>query len=239
MAAAKGSDPTRATWFDFTDLLGGAPIKAILSQKNSDDQFTDLDDYRRELAYGLGLPLERIAIPQQVHGNKVASAVPGQFHKCVDGLISDDPHVVLSLKVADCAPVFLYDRPSGFRGLIHAGWRGLSTGIITAATDLLQARGAELHRIKVVIGPAIEMACYEVDVEVAELFSSSVNQLNSNGMYQLDLVGAVREQLIKAGIPEPGISRVNVCTRCDPRCHSYRRDGEQAGRMVAFFYQQP
>lgn len=211
-------------------------MKAILSQRNSGYQGVSLADYRKVLAGKLRLPLERIAVPQQVHGRKVEPAVPGQVHRETDGLFTEEPQVVLSLQVADCSPIFFYHRRSGFRGLVHAGWRGLADGVLAAATELVRARGVDLCQMNVVIGPTIETACYEVDSAVTELFSPTVWQLNSKGRFQLDLVGAVREQLIEAGIPEAMINSVDVCTRCDSRCHSYRRDGELAGRMVAFFW---
>ena len=180
--------------------------------------------------------MERIAIPQQVHGNKVQLAVPGRTHRNTDGLFTGDSRAILSLRVADCAPIFFYHRTTGLRGLVHAGWRGLAAGVLTAAAGLARARGVDLCQTDVVIGPTIEMACFEVGSAVTELFSPTVWQPNSNGRFQLDLVAAVREQLVEAGIPGARINSVDVCTRCDSRCHSYRRDGELAGRMVAFFW---
>lgn len=235
-SSTKSSGTVQGGWFDFAPLLGGAPVKAILSQNSGDYQTVSLADYRKGLARQLGLSPERIAVPQQVHGHKVEPAIPGHVHRGTDGLFTDDPQVVLSLQVADCAPVFFYHPQSRFRGLLHAGWQGLAGRVLTAAADLLQARGADPSQMEVVIGPTIEMACYEVGSEVAELFSPTVWQPNSDGRFQLDLMAAVREQLVDAGIPETGIISVDVCTRCDPRCHSYRRDGERAGRMVAFFW---
>lgn len=233
--SARAGGTTQTGWFDFTSLLGGAPVKAILSQNSGDYQTVSLADYRKGLARRLGLLPERVAVPHQVHGNRVETARPGHVHPETDGLFTDDPAVILSLQVADCAPVFFYHHQSRFRGLVHAGWQGLAGGVLTAAADLLQARGVDLNQMEVVIGPTIEMACYEVGSEVAELFSPTVWQPNSDGRFQLDLMAAVREQLVDAGIPGTGITSVDVCTRCDPRCHSYRRDGERAGRMVAFF----
>ena len=234
--SARTGGTAQTGWFDFTSLLGGASVKALLSRNSGDYQTVSLADYRLGLARQLGLSPERIAIPQQVHGHKVEPAIPGHVHRGIDGLFTDDPQVVLSLQVADCAPVFFYHHQSRFRGLVHAGWRGLAGGVLTAAANLLQARGVDFSQMEVVIGPTIEMACYEVGSEVAELFSSTVWQPNSDGRFQLDLMAAVREQLVGAGLPAARINSVDVCTRCDSRCHSYRRDGERAGRMVAFFW---
>ncbi len=235
-SSAKSSGTAQEGWFDLAPLLGETPVKAILSQRNSDYLGTSVDQHRKGLAGQQGLPLERIAIPRQVHGNRVETARPGHVHPETDGLFTDDPAVILSLQVADCSPVFFYHRQTGFRGLVHAGWRGLAGGVLTAAAGFLRARGADLCQTDVAVGPTIELACFEVGPEVTELFSPTVWQLKSNGRFQLDLVAAVREQLVEAGIPGTRINSVDVCTRCDPRCHSYRRDGKRAGRMVAFFY---
>ena len=248
------SDPPgvigRADWFDFAPLLGGAPLQALLSQRNGSNTRVSLAGQRDALARRLGIPPERIAVPCQVHDRQVALALPGRVHPATDGLFTNDPRVVLSLQVADCAPVFFYHPGSRFRGLVHAGWRGVAAGVLTAGTDFLRAQGVDLHQVEVVIGPTIEPACYEVGPEVVDLFPPTVWAANSNpsgrpprdragGRYQLDLAAAAREQLIGAGVRAGKITGVPVCTRCDPRCHSYRRDGKRAGRMVAFYYEQP
>ncbi|UCD39130.1 MAG: polyphenol oxidase family protein [Fidelibacterota bacterium] len=229
---------SQTNWFDLAPLLGETTPGAFLSQRNSHYRGISLAKHRENLARELGLAVERISIPGQIHGPKIQLAVPGQIHEETDGLFTNDPDVVLTLQVADCAAVFFYHAATGFRGLVHAGWRGLAAGVLKNGAELLKAHDVELNQAKVVIGPTIEQACYEVGSEVVEHFSPALWQPNSNGRYQLDLAGAVREQLQDAGIAAEKISSLEVCTRCDPRCHSYRREGAQAGRMIAFYYQQ-
>lgn len=238
MQATFSSGTGQPGWFDFTPLLGGAPVQALLSQRDGDYIGVPLAEQRGHLARQLGFSPERVAVPRQVHGGKVELAVSGQVHPDTDGLVTNDPRVVLSLQVADCAPVFLYHPPTRYRGLVHAGWRGLASGVVRAGADLLRVQGVDLGQVDVVIGPTIERACYEVGPEVVEHFAPAIWQPNSNGRFQLDLVAAVREQLVAVGIPAAQITDVDVCTLCDPRCHSYRREGKQAGRMVAFYYEQ-
>ena len=50
----------------------------------------------------------------------------------------------------------------------------------------------------------------------------------------IDLAEANRRQLAEAGVPEPQIYAARLCTRCGGDFHSYRRDKEQAGRMLSF-----
>lgn len=235
-SSTRSGGTVQGGWFDLAPLFCEHPPRALLSQRVGDSTGLSLAGHREALARQLGLLPERIAVPHQVHGNRVETARPGHVHPETDGLFTDDPAVILSLQVADCAPIFFYHQPTGFRGLVHAGWRGLADGVLTAAAGLVRARGVDLCQMNVVIGPTIETACYEVDSAVTELFSPTVWQPNSNGRFQLDLVAAVREQLVEAGIPEARINSMDVCTRCDSRCHSHRRDRELAGRMVAFFW---
>jgi polyphenol oxidase len=50
----------------------------------------------------------------------------------------------------------------------------------------------------------------------------------------IDLAQHNRQQLLEAGLPESQIDLLGVCTFCDRRFHSWRRDKEQAGRMISF-----
>lgn len=225
-------------WFDLSSLWPGAPVKAVLSQREAQSVPVPLAEHREDLAHQLGLAPETVAVPHQVHGRRVEWARPGQLHGETDGLFTDDEQVVLTLQVADCAPIYFYHRSSRMRGLVHAGWRGVAAGVVTASADFLQAQGVSLDQVEVIIGPTIEMSCYEVGSEVVEQFSPSVWRPNSGGKFQLDLVAAIREQLTGAGLLPGKVTSVDVCTRCDSRCHSYRRDGQKAGRMIAYFCHQ-
>ncbi len=226
----------QAGWFDFSSLWSGAPVRAVLSQREVQAVPVPLAEHREDLAHRLGLALETVAAPHQVHGRRVERARPGQLHGETDGLFTDDEQVVLTLQVADCAPIYFYHRSSGMRGLVHAGWRGVAAGVVTAGTEFLQAQGVPLNQVEVIIGPTIERSCYEVGAEVVEQFPPSAWRPNSDGKFQLDMVAAIREQLTGAGLLPGKITSVGVCPRCDSRCHSYRRDGQKAGRMIAFFF---
>jgi hypothetical protein len=186
----------------------------------------------------LGFSRGDLAVPHQVHGTQVDWAAEGRVYPDTDGLLAANPGPVLTLQVADCAPVFLYHAPSHTRGLVHAGWRGLSGGVLAAAVDRLGGRAIEPGQLTAVIGPLIGPECYEVGPEVAAQFDSRFLTTNPGGSYQLDLPGVVRFRLEEAGILADKIITTGICTKCDSRCHSYRRDGQRAGRMVAFFYEQ-
>jgi hypothetical protein len=88
--------------------------------------------------------------------------------------------------------------------------------------------GATPQNVHAAIGPGIGVCCYEVGSEVARQFG-----LDRDG--KIDLAEANRRQLIEAGVPESQIEILDACTCCDPeRFHSYRRDKQEAGRMISY-----
>ncbi len=223
-------------WFDFSSQLGDGSIRAILSKKNGFNAAHSLDEYRQQLLRELNLEPAQVGIPHQKHTPTVQWARPGQVHEHTDGLFTADPAIALTLQVADCAPLYFYHPASGVRGLVHVGWRGAADGIIQASLDLTRSVGLGPAGFKVFIGPTIVQACYEVGEEVIEKFPPDVWQANDRGRYQLDLMGAILQQLTEAGIDPGNIETAGVCSHCSTECHSYRRDGTGAGRMIAFLY---
>jgi hypothetical protein len=181
---------------------------------------------------GRALP---VAQAKQVHSDRV---LPGRAGYCGrgDGLWTDRPGLALSVITADCVPVLLAG--GGRIGAVHAGWRGVAAGVVERAVAAL---GADPGEIAAWIGPAIGVCCYEVLEEVAAAVAGAsaagvvAPGAGSDGRPHLDLAGAVRLQLVRAGVPEPRV--VLRCTRCDPeRLWSYRREGQGVGRNVAYVW---
>jgi hypothetical protein len=145
--------------------------------------------------------------------------------------------------VADCVPILLADEASGAVAAIHAGWRGVTRGVVKAAVERLGARG----RLVAAIGPCIGACCFEVGRDVAEqiaLAAPGARVIASKGRSDdgtarddkahVDLRAAVRAQLVAAGVESARIEDVPGCTKHEAgRFHSFRRDGAHSGRMLA------
>jgi YfiH family protein len=118
---------------------------------------------------------------------------------------------------------------SGRVAAVHAGWRGVVNGIIGKAVRRL---GDKDSRIIAAVGPHIGPCCFEVGPEVAEqLGRAFVDRVVGEKSF-VDLRRAVHEQLKTAGIAV--IDDVGECTKCHPETyHSFRRDAEASGRMIA------
>jgi len=173
---------------------------------------------------------QRFATLKQVHS---AVCVAGAGRRGVlgtgDALLENTPGAVVAVKTADCIPLLLVDPNHRAVAAVHAGWRGTVAGIAQSAVAALGiqfgSRAGDLHAA---IGPAIGKCCYEVGAEVAARFGVV-------GRAHIDLAETVRRQLEAAGVGGQRIYISGLCTKCrSEEFHSFRRDGEAAGRLYSF-----
>ena len=189
---------------------------------------------RKEITRKLDYNAKDLAIPEQVHSTVVEFArFPGMY-PAADGLVTTNSNILLTLKVADCVPVYLYEPRKNMIGLVHSGWRGTVGKIVPNAIQLMQKNGAETGEIRCFLGPAIGICCYEVGVEVAHKFDDEAKMKLEDRKWKVGLHDQISLQLASSGIPEENIQTSDMCTYESQDCHSYRRDGENAGRMFAF-----
>jgi hypothetical protein len=145
-------------------------------------------------------------------------------------MVTDVPGLPLAVLVADCVPIFLVDVRRRAAALIHAGREGTFRNISVAAAALLERElGGRVSDVHAVLGPSAGPCCYEVSAEIAAAFTTA--GLPSRGR-NLDLWEANARQLHAAGIPRCQIAIAGVCTICDGRFHSHRRDADGARNMA-------
>jgi len=160
-----------------------------------------------------GVP-DRLAFATQVHGATVAEVLaPGNVGEA-DSLFTTSRGLTLCVATADCVPVAIGGE--GFAAIVHAGWRGLAAGVVSATVERLRHRG--LDPVRAAIGPAIGPCCYEVGPDVLDRLGRFAAETTS-GTPSLDLRAAVRDQL---GDLEVWSS--DRCTLTDPELVSYRRN---------------
>lgn len=161
--------------------------------------------------------------PRQVHGTDVLVVrKPGDaMGSRVDALVSDNPHAVLAVQWADCAPIAL-SSPEGVVGAVHAGWRGLLDGIVDNTVAAMRALGAS--EIVAALGPCIYPECYrfsQADLQpLVERFGDEVRGTTSDSATSLDLPATVRLALEGAGVSLEHVEK--VCTACSTEHFSYR-----------------
>jgi len=159
-----------------------------------------------------------------------------------DAMITDQPLRFLIIKSADCLPIFLVDESRKVIAACHCGWRGTQKRVIQRVVqNLLDHYGCSISSLLVGMGPCIEKECYEVGEEVFRDFENEGLSLDSfqphpyrKGKYFFDLRQENVSQLIDLGVKKSNIQSLNICTHCQSRFSSYRRDRKKAGRMLSF-----
>jgi len=156
-----------------------------------------------------------------------------------DGLMTDEPGVLLGIQTADCLPVLVADRRRRAVAAFHAGWRGTLKGIVERGVSAMGREfGSDPGDLVAAIGPGIGRCCFAVGAEVRELFTAKyayAGELWAEGApRRLDLVEANRRQLLAAGVAAEAIFALNECTSCrTDRFFSYRAERGKTGRMMA------
>lgn len=192
---------------------------------------------------------ESTVFPRQVHGIDVLEiGAPGQpgdartadpASRQADAIVTARPGGLVGIVTADCVPILAASADGRAVAAIHAGWRGLSAGVIEAGIEALRTR-SHSGQIVAAVGPAARGCCYEVDTPVERALSTryagqleGVLRPGRAGHFQLDLPRLASRVLEGLGLAPSRIGGAHrVCTICDAdRFESYRRDGSSAGRL--------
>ncbi len=189
----------------------------------------------------LGLDGMNLSSLEQVHSSDVVvdDGEEKTDRPRADGLLTNLRGRVLSIRTADCFAILLADHDAGAVAAVHAGWRGTAGRIAYRAVEkMVDELGAQPERVEALIGPGIAGCCFEVGSETAARFDARF--VRSEPKPHVDLAGANRSQLLEAGLRPRNIHAVGQCSYCDSEpFFSYRREGESAGRMLAFIGLRP
>jgi polyphenol oxidase len=209
----------------FTTRHGGVsegPYASLNLGRRTGDDGARVEANRERLGEVAGHDWGRFARAIQVHGTRVrrVDAVPRREDPWeeADGHATALAGVPAMVFVADCLPIAI----AGDDGvaMVHAGWRGLAGGIVAEAAAALGG-----GPLRAAIGPGIGPCCYEVGDEVREQFPAE-----AAAGRMLDLKLAARRALEAAGAAE--IHDAGLCTSCDARFFSHRRDEGVTGRQA-------
>ncbi len=179
---------------------------------------------------------DQLASVRQVHGRDIwvidRPDECGRDEPRADGLVTDLPRVALSIRTADCLPVFFYDPQRTCIGLIHAGWQGSRQKIASNAIRVMQRRfRSDPADIMAYFGPGIRPCCYRVGEDFLSFFPEEIQR--RDGHPYLDLALVNKNQLVRGGLREQNIFISPVCTCCCEDFFSYRREGKEAGRHLS------
>ena len=199
-------------------------------------------------AAALGVAEADIRWVYQVHGTDVRHAedLPpnaplGATGITADAVVAHTPGLVCAVKVADCMPVLFAARDGSAVAAAHAGWRGLSAGVLERTVDALRVAPDQLIAW---LGPCIGPTAFEVGAEVRAAFVAHDAQsaqhfvplasLANPDKFLCDMVAIAKQRLLAIGVID--VTGGDYCTFSQPELFfSHRRD-RLTGRMAAFVW---
>jgi YfiH family protein len=183
---------------------------------------------------------------RQVHGTgvvRVDAASARADAPTADASWTDTPGVACAVLVSDCLPVLLAAPQARAVGAAHAGWRGLSAGVVERCVEAVCRAAACGPQLLVAwLGPCIGPDAFEVGADVLSAFGVEpaprdqprfryAPRADGDPRWRADLAGLARERLSAVGVVR--VSGGQWCTVQDrSRFFSFRRDGV-TGRMAA------
>ncbi len=225
-----------------------APYNSLNLGSNTFDSPHNVQGNRSLLARTFGSRVENFVMVSQTHGTDILvidQPNPDFAHfqklEC-DGIITNQPGVMIAVGVADCLPLLLLDPVKGVVAALHAGWKGTAGNIAAkGVASLVKLFGSDSGDILAALGPAIGPCCYEVDAPVQQAFTGSgvawdqCATPSGSDRWKLDLSAANREQLLAAGVAAEHIEVADQCVSCSSDWFfSYRRDAGETGRQAGF-----
>lgn len=173
----------------------------------------------------------------QIHGATVADADTLGDETDADASVARNAGTVCAVMVADCMPVLLCDDAGSVVAAAHAGWRGLSSGVLENTVKKMNVSPA---RLLAYLGPAIGPAAFEVGADVRDAFighdarAAGAFVAHREGKWLADLFMLGRQRLAACGVTR--VYGGGACTFGDAqRFYSYRRD-RITGRMAALIW---
>lgn len=199
----------------------------------------------RLVASALAVQTAAIRWVYQVHGVDVhhAESLPvntplGATTTVGDAIVSHTPSLVCGIKIADCMPVLFAARNGAAIGAAHAGWRGLSGGVLENTVAAMRTNPAE---IVAWMGPCIGPKAFEVGEEVRDAFvkhdASAALHFSPRaapGKFLCDMYSIARLRLGAMGIS--AVTGGDYCTLDQSDLFFSHRRNPLTGRMAAFVW---
>jgi YfiH family protein len=207
-------------------------------------------DGRARLRGAFSIPPDSVGTLRQVHSAAVLEMEDGDCgdpdggRREGDALWTARAGRGVGVRTADCAPILLAHREFPLAVAVHAGWRGLAAGIVGETVRVLLGRFGErvVDGLLAAVGPCARGCCYEVGEEVAAALRplpggpDALRPGAAPGKRMADLPALALSQLAAAGIPANRCDAVGICTICDSRFHSYRREKSLTLRQLSLTY---
>lgn len=207
---------------------------------------------RERLASDIEIPLSDFTLAKQIHSGTVTIVTEGMRGcgaadlntavEATDAMVSAVPRLCLTVLMADCVPLLLFDSQKRVVAAVHAGWQGTVKLIARNTVEILkQEFSCDPVNLLVGIGPSIGPCHYQIGPEVISQVKvmygdtdSYISRESSDGKGYFDLWEANKQQIMEAGIPSQNIEVARICTFCNAHMFfSARHQKGSTGRFGA------
>jgi YfiH family protein len=157
---------------------------------------------------------------------------------CIEGdfLITEVLQLGIGVMTADCLPVVLTDERNKVVAIVHAGWKGaMSTILSQTVSSMRRAYNTQIKDLEIFFGPSAKACCYEVSndfvYQYAHIDMSAF--IRQEQQWYFDLPNFCKNQLTALNVHVNQIDmHHNICTICHQEYFSHRRQKELAGRQM-------
>jgi hypothetical protein len=182
-----------------------------------------------------------LVFAEQVHGDQAVilnsknSDSYGGIDRAIgigDALVTNVSNKFLTIQLADCQSILLYDPIQRVVANIHAGWRGSIKNIL-GRTVAVMKKYFKCTSADIIagIGPSLGPCCAEFvnyRKEIPQIFWHYKSSADHFDFWTIS-----RDQLVDAGVLSENIETGNICTKCNTKTFfSYRGEG-QTGRFAS------
>ena len=207
---------------------------------------------RERLAANLKTSLSNFTLANQIHSSTVTIVTEGMTGcgaadldtavEATDAMLTAVPRVCLTVLMADCVPLLLFDPRKRVVAAVHAGWQGSVKLIARKTVEILKQKfGCDPADLLVGIGPSIGPCHYQIGPDVISQVKVTlgdtagyINRESPDGKGYFNLWEANKRQIMEAGIPPQNIEVARICTYCNAHLFfSARHQKGSTGRFGA------
>lgn len=221
-----------------TTRLGGVSVDNYASNNlglHVNDESSHVLSNRNNLYKSLNLPGEPFWL-EQTHTNICSLVESNQSNRFADAAITQNKNIPLVILTADCVPVVICNKQGTEIAAIHAGWKGLASGIIENTVNNFTQKSTEYMAW---IGPAICHKCYATGEEVYATFINKYSYLENAFNKQKSQFFADLPKISKLILNNLGIKQVYLSNACtfeeNDKYYSYRRQAK-TGRIATLIW---
>lgn len=194
---------------------------------------------REQLTRSLQLPTQPNWL-KQTHSTVAVAIDSCPSSPEADACFTQTANTVCAVLTADCLPLLICNQAGNEVAAIHAGWRGLMNGIID---NTLHALSSKKEELLVWLGPAIGPQALQLNADIRAQFIERLPDFADGFTQYKGAWFADIYQLARINLANHGVYNVTGGTHCTytekELFFSYRREGDNAGRMASLIYFTP